>query len=191
VLSGTAVLLRREALLRWLWELYEAWSARRSAGPLGEALAAFGHAGGDAAPALDRLADVQLETLWLHELGEHRAGERLGPDWAELRLATGGDRRIEPRLRALRDHLADCMVTLPTLRERSSAAAIHLWFPRLQAAYGAWRAGDDGRALDAALEAGRAHWQRLGAQALALYRRDGASGQEALARLLSDAPARC
>ncbi|MDH4060262.1 MAG: hypothetical protein OEU94_05560 [Aquincola sp.] len=201
-LSGRTVLLRREALLRWLWEMFEAWSPKHGAGPFSEALAACGHVGGDVTAALERLADEQLETLWLHELGEHRAGEQLGPGWAELRMATGSDRHIEPRLRALRDHLADCLVTLPALRERASAASLHLWFanldgvrlemfPRLQSAYAAWRAGDGGHALDAAIGAGRAHWQRLGERAIALHRQVGANGRDALAQLLSDAVASC
>jgi|WetSurMetagenome_2_1015567.scaffolds.fasta_scaffold00372_12 hypothetical protein len=202
VLARDAVLLRREALMRWLWELHEVWSPRRGDFAFGAALAACGHEGGDPAPALARLADEQMETLWLHELGEHRAGELLGPDWAGLRLATGADRRIEPPLRALRDHLADCLVTLPALRERGALAATHFWFanldglrlamfPRLQAGYAAWRAGDGGRALDAAVQAGRQHWAELGLQAVALYLRDGERAHEPLAALLSAAAARC
>ncbi len=202
VLAGSAVLLRREALMRWLWELYEVWSPRNGDFAFGAALAACGHAGGDPAPALARLADLQMETLWLHELGEHRAGAALGPDWAGLRLLTGADRRIELRLRALRDHLADCLVTLPALRERAAPAAIHFWFanldglrlemfPRLQAGYAAWRAGDGGRSMDAAVQAGREHWAALGAQAVALYRRDGERARESLAELLTSAAARC
>jgi len=202
VLAGGAVLLRREALMRWLWELYEVWGPRRGDSAFGAALAACGHAGGDPAAALARLADEQMETLWLHELGEHRAGAALGPDWAALRLATGADRRIELRLRALRDHLADCLVTLPALCERGAPAAIHFWFanleglrlemfPRLQAGYAAWRAGDGGRALDAAVRAGQEHWSALGAQAVALYRRDGEQAREPLAALLTAATANC
>lgn len=202
VLADRAVLLRREALLRWLWELYEGWAAKRSGAAFGAALQGCGFAGGDPAPALERLADEQLETLWLHELGEHRAGETLGPEWSALRLATGGDRRVELRLRALRDHLADCLVTLPTLRERGATVAIHFWFanldglrldmfPRLHEAYTAWRAGDGFRALDDAVAAGRDHWQALGAQAVALHERHGIDCAEPLAALLTAAAARC
>ncbi len=201
VLDGTDVLLRRDALLRWLWELFEVWSPKRR-GAFGAALAASTRAGDETAQVLDRMADEQLETLLLHEIGEHLAGERLGPDWTALRRATGGDRRIEPRLRALRDHLADCLVTLPTLRDRAAAAAIHFWFagldgvrlamfPRLQAAYADWCAGDGGAALDAALQAGRQHWQQLAEQALALHRQQPEGCVEPLALLLNGPVAPC
>ena len=201
-LSGATVLLRREALLRWLWEQFEAWNLKRSGGAFGEALAACGHRGGEPSLALDRMADEQLETLLLHELGEHRAGQGLGAGWSALRVATGADRRIEPRLRAVRDHLADCLVTLPTLLERSATASIHFWFanlegvrlemfPLVQAACSAWRDGDGGRAFDAALALGRRHWQQLAEQAIALHRRDGDACHSALAELLAQPPARC
>lgn len=201
-LSGDVILLRRESLLRWLWELFEAWSVRRIPGGFADALATCGHDNGDTPAALDRLADSELETMLLHELGEFRAGRCLGADWGPLRLATGGDRRIEPRLGALRDHLADCLVTLPTLLERADAAAIHFWFahfegvrlemfPRLQSAYVGWRAGDRGRALYCALDVGRRHWQQLGEHAVALHRQLGEDCRGPLAECLTDDAARC
>jgi hypothetical protein len=200
-LSGRTALVRRDALRRWLWEKFEAWGLRH-VGPFGEALVACGHDGGDPSTALERMVDEQLETLLLHELGEHRAGELLDADWAELRLATGGDRRIEPRLRAVRDHLADCLVTLPVLLERAATASIHFWFanldglrlemfPSAAAAYPAWRDGDGGRALGAALEAGCRHWRALADEAVTLHRRLGDESRGALATLLEQPSARC
>ena len=89
-------------------------------------------------------------------------------------------------MRAARDHLADCTVTLPALLERGAAASIDLWFagldgmrrelfPRMRGAYDAWRRGDGGRALAAAAEAGAAHWRRVCAEVLALADGEGAT----------------
>ncbi len=192
--DGRAVLLRHDALLRWLWQQHELWASRGPAHAFGAALALVG--GPTPAQAIESLAAVQLEALLLHELGERRAGEQLGPEWPALRLATGSDRRIEPRLRALRDLLADCLVTLPALLERADAVAIHLWFsnldgprqamfPAAAAAYPAWREGDGGAALRAAVQAGRACWQRAAEDALALQRRRGDAGHGELAAQLA------
>lgn len=198
-LHGDTVVLRRDALLRWLWQQFEA-IAMRPGSPLAEALAACGHRpGGDPAPAIERLADEQLDVVLLHEIGEHAAGRRLGAGWDALRSATGRDRRIEPRLRALRDHLADTLVTLPGLLARPSPEALHFWFamldgvrlemfPALPSGYAAWRGGDGGKALQSLIVSGRRHWTRLAAELVAAFEHGGAG--EAAARLL-DPSARC
>ncbi len=192
--DGRCIVLRRDALLRWLWEMHELWAPRGESHAFGAALALAG--AGTPDQVLERLADAQMESLLLHELGEHRAGECLGSDWAPLRLATGGDRRIEPRLRALRDHLADCLVTLPALLDRGEAAPINLWFagldgmrlamfPAAAAAYPAWRGGDGGAALRSAVDAGRQRWLQAAEEAVALHRRLGDAVHAALAEQLA------
>ena len=67
----------------------------------------------------------------LHELGEFEAGRRLGADWPALR-ASLASRRADLYVRALRDHLADCLVTLPTLLQRRADASLHFWFANLE-----------------------------------------------------------
>ncbi|MDE2396949.1 MAG: hypothetical protein KGM91_16055, partial [Burkholderiales bacterium] len=201
-LCGGEVLLRRDALRRWLWERFETWGPRGSGHAFMQAMQAAGHRGGDPARALDALAEIELETLLLHEIGEHRAGLVLGPGWSEMRLATGRERRIEPRLRALRDHLADCLVTLPALVEGGAPAALHLWFanldglrlemfPRLAAAYASWREDDAGRALRSAIEAGSRHWPELAARLVRLHADRGAGSPAAIIDCLGAADARC
>ncbi len=202
-LSGRTVLLRRESLLRWLWEKFETWGLKQRDGAFRSALAAYGWPGeGDAAPALHAMADEQMETLLLHEIGEYRAGEQLGAAaWSELRtaVAAAGDARADALLRAVRDHLADCLVTLPTLLERDAAASIHFWFanfeglraelfPSLFAAYRAWCSGAGRTPLDAALADGAAHWLAIGERALALQRERGPdAAAELSAWLMSEA----
>ena len=169
-LQGEAIYVRRDALRRWLWEKVDFWRARRPGGALASALEHWGLAAGDDA-AFERMVDAELETLVLHELGEARAGAKLGAAWEEM-LAGLEDRRLEILARAVRDNLADCLSTLPGLLERDAHASLHFWFsqldgmrreifPALGTAYAAWRASGRAAALLEAVGAGAAHWERV------------------------------
>lgn len=188
------IILRREALARWCWERFETFSLRPRAGaPFAAVVQAYGldrdlHAG------LSRCVDDQCEAVLLHEQGEHRAGQLLGPGWSSLRLALPTP-RADLAARALRDHLADLGLTLPTLLARGHSPAIHFWFatfegwrqqlfPALTQAYVRWRDGDGGIALLAAARDGHAHFLALAQRALSLHA-DGAPGAEVQALLLS------
>ncbi len=189
---GGTIYVRTESLRRWLWERAEAWMGKRADGSLRAALDGYGFA--DAPDdAIARMADAEIETLILHELGEGAAGGLLGPQW-EVMLGSLARRRTELFVRALRDHLADCLVTLPALLERDAAPSLHFWFanlhgirqalfPRLAAAYAQWRDGDGGRALRTAIEAGVPHWQRACAQVLALHAAGDDDAEEAIETL--------
>jgi hypothetical protein len=181
-LADRTVVLRRDALARWLWQLVEAHGLRRSEGAFHCVMSAYGwdaqdpssfHAGLPA--ALDELGDM----LVLHELGEHRAGLQLGPAWAGLRLSQL-DRRTDLALQALRDLLADLDTTVPGLLARGADTALHFWWatfeglraqwcPLLKPAYAAWCAGDQGRALRDAARRGHRHFSDLAARVLALH----------------------
>lgn len=198
-LQERTIYLRREALQRWLWEKYEAWTLRRPEGAYKRALDAHGYAQ-DGEQAVTRMVQQQAETLVLHELGEAQAAELLGPDWPAMRQAFD-DRRTELFLRAVRDLLADSLVTLPALLQRQDAAGLHFWFanfeglraelaPRLERAYEAWNAGGGDAALHQAVQEGRRHWQAVCEQALALYRRHGAAAQPHIRTLLESAASR-
>lgn len=200
--GGTTILLRRESLARWLWEKFEAFSLRRADGPMKALLDAYGlHARDDFVAALPRLADNLADVLVLHEVGEHRAGLWLGPGWAAMRLALD-DRRTDGRVRAVRDHLADLEVTLPTLVREAQAAALHFWFanyeglreqlfPSLADAYRAWCRGDGDRALLDAAAAGALHFRALAAQLLSLHERLGPRAGPQIERLLAAPLAVC
>lgn len=188
-----AIVLRREAIARWAWEKVETHALQRRPGSaLHAAVRAYG-LDADFDAALPRWLDEQGEVMVLHEVGEHRAGARLGTRWGALRVALP-TRRGDLYARAVRDHLADFGVTLPTLLARDAQASIHVWFanydgvrkllyPSLETAYFAWRDGDRGAALGHAIERGRAHFTRL-AEQLLLRHAQGDDGA-ALERLLT------
>lgn len=189
--DGT-IYVRLDALARALGERAEAWGRKRTAGALEAALAAHGFAR-NPERALAAMADVEAETLILHELGERMAGRELGPGWERM-LAGLARRPAELFARAARDHLADCLTTLPALLARGAAASIHLWFagfdgvrrelaPRLAAGYEGWRRGEGEADLRAAVAAGATHWREVCARVLALHEREGAAAERAIEAL--------
>ena len=123
--QGT-VIVRLDALRRWLWTRAEASQRNAHERTFAAAMSAYAKSG-DAADTVERMARGESETLVLHELGELRAAPLLGTQWEEM-LEAIDDRRAELTLRALRDLLADCLVTLPQLVARDAHASLLFWF---------------------------------------------------------------
>lgn len=191
---GGSILVRQDALRRWLWEKVELWGMKKGGGPLAAALEAYGFET-DPGSTLERMTEAETETLILHELGEALADGMLGPAWAEM-LAGFRGRRAEVLARAVRDNLADCLSTLPVLIERDARASLHLhfaqreglrreMFPALTAAYQAWCESGATGALSAAAEAGREHWLGSARRLLEMTRGDPAAAEPEVESLLS------
>ena len=185
------IFLRRESLRRMLWEKLESWRWTRADNALGRAFACY-----DFEHALDRsldaMTDREIDTVLLHEEGEYEAGVRLGEDWEAMLLGLV-QTPAELMARAVRDHLADCLVTLPALAEGGAAASIHFFlgnltnmrkeiFPGLDRVYREWLKSGDTEPLAAIAAVGRAHWERLARAMLELHREAG----ERTARRISD-----
>lgn len=188
---GNTIVVRREALRRWLWDKVSFWRERRGDGALARALASWELESDDAA-GFERMVAAETETLILHELGEARAGSLLGERWDEM-LAGLSERRAELLARAVRDNLADCLSTLPGLLEREARASIHFYFsqfdglrrelfPALATAYREWRESGAAGALRPAIERGVEHWSSVARQLLS--RPVSAGGGEARALTL-------
>lgn len=125
-LQNSTVIVRSEALRQWLWEKAEAWALKQTPGAFAEALTVYGYAD-DPQAALERMTEAETASLILHERGEHAAGRLLGPAWDEM-IAAFKKRRAEILARAVRDNLADCLVTLPALIEREAWPQLYFWF---------------------------------------------------------------
>lgn len=174
-LQGGTVIVRREALRQWLWEKAEAWAMKKTPGAMALALAAHGYETGPGA-ALERMTAAETETLILHERGEHAAGKLLGTAWEE-RLACTKKRRAEILMRAVRDNLADCLVTLPVLIERQAWPSLWFWFANFDgmrrelwpamAIYDFSKVSSDVTALRALVERGATHWEAVARRLLA------------------------
>jgi hypothetical protein len=167
--QGDTVIVRREALRQWLWEKADGWNVKQQDGALKSALLAYGF-DLDPQAAIERMTEGEIETLILHEEGELVAGRMLGGEWADMLSGLGG-KRAEIFARAVKDNLADCLVTLPGLLARGGGDSLHFWFsifdglrremfPRLLAAYGS-RVGAGDTAILAVAKAGQAHFLAL------------------------------
>jgi hypothetical protein len=175
---GDLIFVRRESLQRLLFEMIEAWQMRGSPqdDALARALEAYGYVPGDAS-SLERMTDGEVEAAVWHEVGEVLAGRRLGPGWQDRVLEVAGTRR-EIVARAVRDHLADCLITLPALLEEGADGALHFYFanltgmravlfPQLREAYDRWVEGASSAVLKAIIAPGREHWLRVARRLLA------------------------
>jgi hypothetical protein len=168
--QGDRIYIRQESFRRLLWEKLESWRWHKPDNALGRAFAYYDFAN-NLELALDQMVEKELDAVLLHEQGEHLAGLELGEAWNTL-LSGLGHSPAELMARAVRDHWADCRVTLPLLLEREDAASIHFYlgglsgmrqelFPRLKTAYEQWHASNNWSHLKRCVEEGKAHWASL------------------------------
>jgi hypothetical protein len=195
-----SIFLRRESLRRMLWEKLESWRWNRPDNALGRAFACYAFET-EFERALDAMTDHEIENALLHEQGEQRAGLALGEEAWGAMLLDLVQTPAELMARAVRDHLADSLVTLPRLLSQEAAtaqapAALHFYlgnltnmrkaiFPSLTSAYEAWRVSGDLHELRDITARGCAHWQQLGEAMLALHRERGSDAAGAIRELVS------
>lgn len=174
--AGT-ILVRRESLRRMLWERVEEWDWHQRENAMARAMAHYPF-GEDTDLALDRMTANETEAVILHELGELAAGDLLGPEWEEMVLQVA-QTRAEHILRAVRDHLADGLSTLPALLERGPEPSLHFYFanltglrqalfPALGEAYRRWTEGGRFGELERTVAEGQDYWSELAEQLLEL-----------------------
>jgi hypothetical protein len=177
MLQGRTIYVRLESVRRYLWEKIEEWQWRRQGGAMARVLASYDFLA-DPERALGRMAENEAESMILHEIGEARAGELLGPAWGAAVIEASG-KRAEIVLRAARDLLADCLSTLPALIERGNAPALHFHFatfdaprremyPQALEAYEAYARDGDAAPLSRAAHEGAARWLETARGLLAL-----------------------
>jgi hypothetical protein len=190
---GKTIFIRRESLRRMLWERLEEWRWHRNEGAMSRALSYYDF-DTDLDGALERMTDNETNILLLHELGEINAGEILGEEWEQM-LFELPHSRAELMARAVRDHLADCISTLPALLDDLQPPSLHFYFgnfkamrqhlfPGLMKAYEQWL--DNGRpgALQQAVAEGQQHWGRIAQQVLTLFREQGVQCGTSVERLI-------
>jgi hypothetical protein len=180
-----AIFLRMDAVRRLLWNKYEEWQWKEKDTALGRAFSHYGFEH-DIERGLDRMAEAESEAMILHEIGEARAEALLGEDWNAM-LGQLTSRHAELLVRAVRDHLADCLVALPTLLERAAFGSLHFYlanlsglrralFPTLPQAYETWLDSRDTAALSRVVKAAEVHWLKAARQLTATYHRDPTQG---------------
>lgn len=180
---GNTIYIRREAIKRMLWEKIDTWKWNKPDNAMGKAIATYDF-DNDIDAALDAMTDAELENILLHEIGEVKAGEILGAEWEELLISLPHS-KAELMLRAVRDHLADALTTLPEIIENGDAAALHFYianlnnmrkylYPALFDAYEAWLTTKNLSLFTRIIEQGAQHWQQLAQEALTYASKDNA-----------------
>jgi hypothetical protein len=172
------IFIRRESLRRMVWEKLEEWRWNRPDNAMGRAIRYYDF-DRNLQTALERMTDTEIEALVLHEIGEVRAGQAIGEAWREM-LDSFPRSKLELMARAVRDHLADCLSTLPALLERQHPPSLHFYFanlsgmrkqiyPGLLRAYEHWVACGDAGELERQVEAGSRHWLQVAQDLVALH----------------------
>lgn len=194
--QGRQVFIRRESLRRMLWEKVEEWRWNGIDSPLGRAIACYDF-DADVEAALDAMAAAEADMIVAHEIGEVKAGQLLGDEaWQQMLFALPPS-HADIMLRAVRDHLADCLHTIPELLARDSAASMHFYFgnltamrkklaPALLEAYQHWHETGDVRKIAEWAEWGREHWTQLGRDSLALFNSKGADALPEIEKLIAN-----
>jgi hypothetical protein len=193
--QGNDIFIRRESLKRMLWEKVEEWRWRRRDNALARALGAydFEH---HADESLERMTDNEMDNAILHEIGEVVAGGLLGADWPEM-ISDVSRTTAELKARAVRDHLADCLTSLPAMLEENNPASIHFYFanltplrrelfPTLDSAYQDFVKARELAPLKRAVRNGRGHWLWLSNRILGLWHDQGAHSAKPIERLVAE-----
>jgi len=175
---GTDIFIRRESLRRMLWEKLETWRWNKPQNAMQRALNYYDF-DNDLELALDEMTSVEIETTTLHEIGEIKAGELLSSEWHDLLISLPRC-KAEIMLRAVRDHLADSLSTIPSLVNNNQTASTHFYFanfalmrkeifPSLMLTYQHWLdTNDNSQILELALKS-KEHWLKIANQAIAIY----------------------
>jgi hypothetical protein len=176
---GKTIFIRRESLRRLLWEKVEQWNWNKPDNPMARAIAMYDF-NKDIESSLDKMTDNELTAVLMHETGEVKAGKMLGEEWEAMLMALPRS-KAEFMLRAIRDHLADALSTLPYLVEADNEASIHFYlgnlsnmrkdlFPRLRTVYQDWLASRSTAPFKQIIEISHDHWLTVARQALTIFR---------------------
>lgn len=193
MLQGKTIYIRQESVRRFLWEKIEEWRWNHKNEAMERVLNSYSF-DLDMNSALERMTDNETEAMILHELGEGLAGETLGDDWN--RMLSGLSRsKAEIMIRAVRDILADCLSTLPTLLAANNTASLHFYFanltgmrkqlfPEALEAYQRWVAENDNSVMRKLIDEGQHRWLNTARALLAIYRENDKEAGHAIERLL-------
>ena len=177
------IFIRRESLRRVIWEILDDARVAGLDNPLTRAMSFYDFET-DAEQALNNMTEAEIKFVIQHEIGEVKAGKILGDTWDDMTIKLART-QAEIMLRAIRDHLADSLTTLPALINDSksgeeNAASLHFYFgnmtavrkhlaPSLVEAYEVWHGTGDLSVFKDLLNRLPAHWENMATEITALY----------------------
>ena len=172
------IFIRKESLRRVIWEILDDARVTGLDNPLTRAMSFYDFEN-NIEEALDQMSEAEIKYVIEHEIGEVKAGKLLGGGWND-RVASLQRTHAEIMMRAIRDHLADSLTTLPSLLKSKDEASLHFYFgnmtamrkhlaPSLVEAYAHWHEKGDLSQLQALLDKSEGHWLALMDQVNSLY----------------------
>jgi len=187
------IYIRKQSLQRFLWEKIEESQWHSQENPLARALASYDFQQ-QPDDSLNQMTNTEVETIIHHEIGEIKAGQILGEEW-EVMLANLPRSQAELMARAVRDHIADSLSTLPELIRNDHAPQIHFYFanlssmrkvifPSLMQAYTEWLESPNYSVLNKLVGRARQHWIHIAQDMLILYRKHGADASPYIESLI-------
>jgi len=174
------IYIRRESFKRLIWERTDEWRWNKPENAMAKAIRCYDF-DNDLENALTSMTNNELDAAVLHEIGEIQAGEKLS-GWQQM-MSDITFTQAEIMARAVRDHYADTLHTLPTLIENNNQASIHFYFanlsnmrkhifPSLMDAYQRWCESKNISTIQQTVTASVDHWQNIALQMLALHQQD-------------------
>ena len=174
------IFIRRESLRRVIWEILDDARVSGLDNPLTRAMSFYDFES-DAENALTAMTETEMPYVIQHEIGEVLAGKIVGEVWNEM-LDTLAKTHAEIMLRAIRDHLADSMTSLPELLRVDDPASIHFYFgnmtamrkylaPGLVRAYQDWHETGKLDQLELYVSNANRHWTTLSEQVIGHYQK--------------------
>ncbi len=178
--NQSEIIVRQESLKRMCWERYQEWHWSQLKNPMGTALSYYPFAD-SISEALQLMVHTEQDTLIYHEIGEMQISQQWGEQWSVMMLNLLGT-KAELLARAVRDHLADCLSTLPRLLEINNPASIHFYFanlthirkdlfPSAMEAYQNWQKRKQIQELESLTDKAAIHWEQTLQSLLAIHHR--------------------
>ncbi|HEY5602465.1 MAG TPA: hypothetical protein VIM41_05105 [Gammaproteobacteria bacterium] len=177
------IFIRKESLRRFIWEKIEEWRWKSdNETPMARALGYYQKSGNEVEHILDAMVENESCSVLLHEVGEAKATDLLGPEWREI-ISLLPHSGLELKLRAVKDHLADTISTLPGLLEAENLPAIHFYFanftgmrkeifPEALTAYNKWVSNHNPTVLEKLCSSGKNKWLEIAGNIKQTYLRD-------------------
>ena len=195
MIIGNQIFIRKESLRRFIWEKIEEWRWKSDTDtPMARALACYKTP--DIENTLTDMCDNECQSAVLHEIGEAKATDLLGPEWKEIlnQLPHSG---LELKLRAIKDHLADSISTLPGLLEDENIPALHFYFanftgmrkeifPEAIDAYNKWLNTKNLNVIEKLCDMGKSRWLNIASNIKQSYRKNHIVNAENVELLLSN-----
>ena len=188
------IYIRRESFKRLIWEHTDEWRWNKPENAMARAIRCYDF-DSDLENALATMTDNELDAAVLHEIGEIQAGEKL-LGWQQM-MSDISFTQAEIMARAVRDHYADTLHTLPTLIENNNHASIHFYFanltnmrkhifPALMSAYNKWCETRNINSIQQTVSTSLDHWKNISEQILALHQQDAQQCSDKIEALVNN-----